>query len=118
MIATGVDIVHIPTIEHLLEDPATLKRMLHASELSHPDPQHLAGIIAAKEAFFKAFEMRPQWHEIEVKAKSNGKPVLVLSTKWERQIMDLDVSISHDHEYAIAQVVVQKREKEAWQKKQ
>ena len=107
-IKTGVDIVHIPRIQRLLENPDALRRMLHDSELADPDPQHLAGIIAAKEAFFKAFEMRPRWHDVEVKSKPNGKPTFLLSAEFQEQVEDLDLSISHDHEYAIAQVVVQK----------
>ncbi len=109
-IKTGVDIVYIPRIASLIDNRQTIERMLHGSELSCLEPQHIAGIIAAKEAFFKAFEMRPRWHDIEVRPKPNGKPTLLLSAEFQERVEELDVSISHDHHYAIAQVVMKTRE--------
>ena len=106
-IKTGVDIVYIPRIEKILKNSDAVRRLFHSLELKNTAPEHLAGIIAAKEAFFKVFEERPRWLEIEVKTKKNGKPTFVLNKKYEKMIKSIDVSISHDHDYAIACVVVE-----------
>ncbi len=108
----GVDIVYIPRMVRLLENQDALQRMLHPSELADSNgkangrAEHIAGIIAAKEAFFKAFEQRPRWHDVEVKLKTNGKPTLSFMSLWAERIEDIDVSISHDQDYAIACVVI------------
>lgn len=106
IIKAGIDIVFIPRIQRLLDNPNALQRMLHARELSNLEPRHIAGVIAAKEAFFKALEMRPEWHEVEVTAKESGKPILLLSSALQKKVKDADCSISHDEEYAVASVVL------------
>ncbi|MBS3176319.1 4'-phosphopantetheinyl transferase superfamily protein [Candidatus Woesearchaeota archaeon] len=68
--------------------------------------EHLAGKIALKEAFFKAFEMKPRWLDLEVKETSSGKPKLIVYTVLIDKIEKMDYSISHDGDYAVAQVVV------------
>ncbi len=110
MLRCGIDIVHIPRIARLLENPEAIKRMLCDAELADMDPHHIAGLIAAKEAFFKAFEMAPVWHDIEIQKKQNGKPTLAFSSRFDGRIDECDLSISHDADYAIAYVVITKKE--------
>ncbi len=110
MLRCGVDIVHVPRIVRLLENPDALARMLCDAELARMEPQHIAGVIAAKEAFFKAFGIAPPaWHDIEIRNKENGKPTITVSARFEAHIDECDLSISHDADYAIAYVVVMTR---------
>lgn len=105
MIRCGVDIVYIPSIEILLTKENFLKKMFHVRELAIPTAEHLAGVIAAKEAFFKALGIIPKFEDIQVSYAKTGKPKFILSPQLQ-QFTSCDVSISHDKEYAIAFVVV------------
>ena len=98
----GTDIVHIPSIKRIINDDSLLKKYFHSSELG--DIEHLAGIMAAKEAFFKAIGTVPKFLEIEIQHESTGRPKIVTSIKHKR----CDMSISHDQDYAISMVVVEK----------
>jgi len=73
---------------------------------------HYAGRFAAKEAIFKAvsvllkdkFEI--SWHNAEVINDENGNPqVKFLNFKFDN-IKNIDISISHCKEYAVATVVI------------
>ncbi|MEM3126556.1 MAG: 4'-phosphopantetheinyl transferase superfamily protein [Candidatus Woesearchaeota archaeon] len=93
----GVDIVYIPKVEKILRNKQVLSRMFHKSELSPFTAEHLAGIIAAKEAYMKAIGKKINWLSIEVKKKSN-KPYFANKKSL--------LSISHEKDYAIAFVVI------------
>ena len=99
---TGIDIVHIDKIKELGD--AAKQRVFSPKELENSNAEHLAGIFAAKEAFFKALEMNPKWLNIEVNYKENGKPYLNLLHEYG--ISKMDLSISHDNDYAVASVVL------------
>lgn len=105
----GIDIVYIPQFERLMKNKNFINKVFHKSEISKTyNSEHLAGIFAAKEAFFKATnKIKPRWHDIEIKNKKNGKPELLLSSNLKKQINETDLSISHDKEYAIAAVICQ-----------
>jgi phosphopantetheine--protein transferase-like protein len=109
-ILCGTDIVHIPKVEGMLGNDAVLRRFFHASELSRSDAEHLAGILAAKEAFFKALGVLPRFQEVELLYEPSGRPKLVVSPEFKK-FDSCDVSISHEKDYAIAMVVL-----ERWQK--
>ena len=68
----------------------------------------LASRFAAKEAFFKATQIKiKKWNEVVVKYHNNGKPYLVYDKDLvDFEIKNMDCSISHDGEYAIGNVVV------------
>ena len=105
-IRTGVDIVHVQKLKRLMENEAALGKVFHARELERFEAEHLAGIFAAKEAVFKALRINPDWLSVELKNLDNGAPVVELSSELQSQVKTIDVSISHDNEYAIASVVV------------
>ena len=104
----GCDIVHIPRIKKIMEDEQSLQRVFQPSELSNLEPQHLAGIFAAKEAAFKALAIPSnQWLEIEVSHTDTGKPILTFSaTILDASLYSIACSISHDQDYAVAVVSV------------
>ena len=100
-IKTGIDIVYIKKMDNLIEGRS---RIFHASEMQDDRPEHLAGIFAVKEAFFKALEQNPDFLSLEVKKTDNGKPVV--SYVGIEGIHSVDVSISHEKDYAVASVVM------------
>ena len=107
-ILIGTDLVHIPRIEKLFQNPEAVKKVFHPSELKNTRPEHLAGVFAAKEAFFKALQIKPKWLAVEIKTKRSGKPELRFNSDLSKEQLEADVSISHDGEYAIAVVAVNK----------
>ncbi|MBI4449246.1 4'-phosphopantetheinyl transferase superfamily protein [Candidatus Woesearchaeota archaeon] len=103
-IKVGIDMVRLDKVDRLLADPLAAQRVFHADELQTQSLEHIAGILAAKEAFWKALESPPKWLDVRVSHKPNGKPRL--EWKSDLQLIDADVSISHDGEYAVASVMV------------
>lgn len=98
----GTDIVKISRIEKSIKSTSFLKEVYTEGEISHcKNPESLAGIFAAKEAYFKAIGtgiQRPIC-KVEILYNESGKPYL-------KGIDNSDVSISHDGEYAIATVIL------------
>ena len=105
----GIDIVHISKFKKLMENRDFIKKVFHISEVRNYRPEHLAGIFATKEAFFKAINKNPNpnWLEVEVKNKKTGLPVLAISNELKKKakIKEAGISISHDKDYAIAAVI-------------
>ncbi len=101
----GVDIVYIPALRHKFQNEAVLKKFFHQNEMKNPSLEHLAGIIAAKEAFFKAVGKVPKFLDVQVAYQDGGRPYIVAAPKWQTY-KDCDVSISHDQDYAIAMVIL------------
>lgn len=104
MLKSGIDLVYIPKLSGLLQDKHFLKKVFHENERNPCTPEHLAGIFAAKEAFFKALNQNPKWLNIEIK-KENGAPYLEYSKEYE--IKSSSISISHEKDYAVAQVILE-----------
>lgn len=113
----GVDIVFIPDMMRLFKDEAVAKRFFLPSELLAPElsrkdqkisipMEHLAGVVAAKEAFFKAIGRVPKFMDIEIAYEASGRPRLVVAPEWQT-FKSADVSISHDNEYATAVVLLE-----------
>ncbi len=104
-IRCGIDIVHIPSLVPKLKSEITLRMMFHQVELKNSKLEHLAGVIAAKEAFFKTLGVRPKFLDVEVAYESSGRPYMVVSPEWQK-FEEIDVSISHDQDYATAVVIL------------
>jgi phosphopantetheine--protein transferase-like protein len=107
-IKTGIDIVKISRFEKVKNNPNFLKKTFDDSEIMDKKISSLAGIFALKEAFFKATQIKiNEWNEIIVKNHDNGKPYILFDESLiEFKIKSIDCSISHDSEYAIANVVI------------
>lgn len=101
----GADIVHIPRITALLSNDSAVARTFTRFELDDKDPSHLAGIFAAKESVFKALDIAPSWLDVEVARSSKGRPIVSLSKRLGPAKV-IDISISHDGDYAIAFVII------------
>lgn len=105
----GTDLVYIPRIKKLIENKSFLEKVFHPSELKNLKAEHLAGVLAAKEAFFKAINQKPKWLDVEVKYEKTSRPKLKLSKQLEKNISNADISISHDKDYAVGFVIVNKK---------
>lgn len=119
----GTDIVKLIRVEQSIErfGEGFARRILHTSELarfqSHAQPvAYLAKRFAAKEALVKAFGTGFRdgiaLSDIEVINDVQGKPEIVLHGR-TRQFFDdnamtsLHLTLSDEHDYAIAFVVVE-----------
>jgi len=103
----GTDIVRIERFRVLRTETA-LDKIFLPSELRNRDPEHLAGIFAAKEAVTKALKIPAgSWQKIEVGHEKTGRPTLTIAPDLSPKdaIHSYDISISHDGEYAIAVAV-------------
>ncbi|KAF0124471.1 MAG: hypothetical protein FD189_2063 [Elusimicrobia bacterium] len=105
----GCDIVFIPRFEKALrEGGEELRRRLFAPHESEgAGPERLAGIFAAKEAALKAVGAPAGgWLEFSLERGEDGAPRLSTTLPWL-----LEVSISHDGDYALAVVAASEEEK-------
>ena len=74
--------------------------------------QHYAARFSAKEAVFKAVsdelenKFQINWKDIEILNDEKGRPYVNILNNKIQNIGDIDISLSHCKEYAIANVVV------------
>lgn len=114
----GIDLIEIKRIEKLiqkhqnkfLERTFTLQEIAYCQKKAMP-AQHYAARFAAKEALIKAVGKPLVLKEIEVKRPLGKAPQISLSGEAEKVVATKKIllSISHDHEYAIAQVIIQNK---------
>ncbi|OQY20576.1 MAG: 4'-phosphopantetheinyl transferase [Desulfobacteraceae bacterium 4572_35.1] len=120
----GTDIVRVGRFKRFIQrnDEALLKRMFTTGELDYSLPrkcadQHLAARFAAKEAFVKALGLGLRdgitWHDMEVIRDDLGCPSLKISGRAaqivsERNLKHSFLSYSHEEEYAVATVVLER----------
>lgn len=104
----GCDIVKVARITKLLENKSVYEKIFQKSELARFESQHLAGIFAGKESVLKALGIEShRWLDIEIINEKNGKPIVKLANSLhDENIVSMDISISHEDDYAIAFVSV------------
>lgn len=122
-ILQGVDLVRVERMEQKIErlsGKAFLDRVFSTAEQAYCGSkrmkfEHYAARFAAKEAVLKALKVRPrknrQLSGIEVGREATGKPFIVLSPESRKQFRiperaQIELSIAHEREYAIATVVI------------
>ncbi len=116
----GIDLVKIDRIEEICNrwGEKFLHRVFTTGELSYCQQksmiyQHLSGRFAAKEATLKMLGIGLRglnWQEIEVEKDKMGRPEIVLYGKAKKcaessGIKNIHLSISHEKEYAFAEVI-------------
>ena len=114
-LSTGIDIVSINRIQKILNSPKRkrfLKKVFSLNEINDAkskenEAQFFSGRFAAKEAIRKAtstneYSSEFSFKSIEVFNHKSGKPGVNLKND-----LNIDISISHDGNYAIAFCVVQ-----------
>jgi len=104
----GIDIEQIQRFEKMLKkfDKKTLLRVFSQTELDYCFSKkyphiHLCGKFCAKEAFFKATNLKIPLSKIEILNDTNGAPYIYIDNKQ----FSADISISHTDEYAVAVVI-------------
>lgn len=124
-ISCGVDIIKISRIQESIEKMGDgfKKRIYTDEEISYCESKRMcmyesyAARFAAKEAVYKALSpdesKGTSWREIEVIKQKNGKPGIRLHGAFKnisdvQRIKNIEVSLSHDNDYAIANVVIEK----------
>lgn len=116
----GVDIIEISRIQDSIEKLGdiflnkvyTKKEIEYCENKGKNKYQHYAGRFAVKEAVFKAIsegiedKFSITWKDIETLNDDNGRPKVEILFLKKKEIENIDVSISHCKEYAVANVTV------------
>lgn len=116
-ITCGTDIIEIERIKENIEDLGEkfLNRIYTQTEIEYCESkkgqkyQHYAARFAAKEAIFKAIskDLKDKyeigWKEMEILNDEQGRPQVRIKGV---QRENIDISISHCREYAVAMVVM------------
>lgn len=125
IVGVGVDLVHVPSFADQMERPGTTFATAflpgeRSDAQSHPSgaARHFAARWAAKEAVIKAWSAslygeapvmdEHVHHLIELVADAWGRPRMRLHGEVAKRLdgHTLEVSLSHDGDYAIAYVVL------------
>ena len=115
----GVDIIEIERIKKAIQKRKRFKtRFFSDKELNYCEQYkkpwaNFAGRFAAKEAVVKALGTGFsgfKWQDIEIISTSSGKPEVKLHNQAKKiaegqGIIEIMISISHCHDYAVAQAV-------------
>ena len=119
-IKCGTDIIEIDRIkesieslgEKFLQKVFTEKEIKYCENKKNQKYQHYAARFAAKEAIFKAIseslsdKFSLSWTDYEILNDEAGRPIVNLSKLALDNIENIDLSISHCKQYAVATVVV------------
>ncbi len=119
-IQTGVDIIEVERIKEAIEKQGNLflKNVYTQNEINYCEStnkmkyQHYAARFAAKEAVFKAISSKISTNQddilnkIEIINEKSGKPIANLDKLNINGIIDMDLSLSHLKDYAVASFTV------------
>lgn len=119
-IKCGVDIIEISRVKESIESLGErfINRIFTEKEIEYCESkkaqkyQHYAARFAAKEAAFKALSWKLEdkyaicWKDIEVVDNEQGRPSLNIIGMNLDDIENIDISLSHCKEYAVANVTV------------
>lgn len=123
---TGTDLVHVPRVKAVFErhESRFVQRLLHPAEQRELEAiqretrrvLYLAKAFAVKEAFVKALGtgFRGVAHaDAGAVREASGRPVMIYSETLQQRldalgIVAAHVSISDEHEFALASVVLEK----------
>lgn len=116
----GIDIIEISRVKDSIENlgDSFLNKIYTKKEIEYCESkgkskyQHYAARFAVKEAVFKAISEMIEnkysitWKDIETTNDEQGRPKVDILVIKNLEIENIDVSISHCKEYAIANVVI------------
>ena len=122
-ISCGTNINEVERIKEAIENIGTqfLNKIYTPFEIEYCKSknnmqyQHFAARFAAKEAIFKAISQNLEnkyeitWTDVEIYNDKNGKPLVKFLNNKPKNLEQIDISLSHIKEYAVANCVV------AWQ---
>jgi|SRR3989344_3190602 len=101
----GIDIIYLPEFKKRFKNISLDKVFLSVELSQNKKPENLAGIFAAKEAFFKAIGAKENWLDVWIEKDAKGKPLLESSLLKDNK--KAQISISHAGDYAVAIVFLQ-----------
>jgi len=118
-ITCGTDIIEIERIKGSIESmqDVFLTKIFTDNEINYCESkknmkyQHYAVRFAAKEAIFKAISSRLKdkfemsWKDVEILNNEMGRPKVFFINKTLESLTNIDISLSHCKEYAVANVV-------------
>jgi holo-[acyl-carrier protein] synthase len=119
IVGVGLDLVSVERAQAMLvrHGQRLLIRCFAPGEIARPaDPEHVAGLLAAKEAVFKAlgtgWEMGVGWRDAAVSRLTSGAPRLTLAGGAALRAAELGVrtthlSITHSAGVAVAVVILE-----------
>ena len=116
----GIDIIEIERIRDSIEKlgDSFLNKVYTKKEIEYCESkgknkyQHYAARFAVKEAAFKAVSEGVEdkfdisWKDIETTNDEDGRPKIEILFLNEKKVENVDVSISHCKDYAVANVTV------------
>ena len=119
-IRTGTDIIELSRVKESIESTNerfcervyTEKEREYCENKKMQKYQHYAVRFSAKEAIFKAIsdelenKFEINWKDIEILNDEKGRPYVNILNNKIQNIEDIDISLSHCKQYAIANVVV------------
>ena len=113
IIGTGVDITEVNRLRKAVEKwgKEFLQRVFTSDELKNARTrtslyQHLAGRFAAKEAIFKALNVKDlAWKDVEILNDQVGRPIARIVNEKIKKV-DIHLSISHVKSYAVASAII------------
>lgn len=116
MLKHGIDTVYIPRMNDVVNKNEVLNKLFTDNEINYFKAHNnvldtIAGAYAAKEAFIKALELsitEINLKDIEILHKSNGAPYFNFYNELKEKTKHLNISLSitHDHNYAFASVII------------
>ena len=127
VVGIGIDLVEIHRMKKAVENPLFVQRVFTSAEQTYcisrgrQGAASYAARFAAKEAVMKALGTGlaggGTWQDVEVLPDDQGKPVMKLTGYFAQLaeslgVAQIFVSLSHAQEYAVAQVLLWRDEKE------
>lgn len=112
----GVDIIEIDRVKESVESERFCERVFTKNEIEYCESkksqkaQHYAGRFAGKEAVFKAIspilknKFSIDWTDVEILNDKQGRPYVTFY-KEELKNINVDLSLSHIKDYAVATAV-------------
>lgn len=121
-VTCGTDIIEVARIREAIENlgPQFLNKIYTPFEIEYCKSkknmqfQHFAARFAAKEAIFKAItpmlksKYEITWTDVEIFNSEDGRPNVRFISNKPKEIEQIDISLSHIKDYAIANCVCQK----------
>ncbi len=116
----GIDIIEISRIQESIENLGdkflnkiyTQKEINYCESKGKSKYEHYAARFAVKEAAFKAVSEEVEdkytvsWKDIETMNDEKGRPIVKILFLKDNKVENVDVSISHCKDYAVANVTV------------
>jgi holo-[acyl-carrier protein] synthase len=103
--------VEIARIKKAMERRGFLDRILTPMEREHcVTPAQVAGRWAAKEAIYKAVGLPLHWQQVEVLPDELGVPAVSINSQhFDPGRIRVQVSITHERQFAIAVAIVERK---------